>query len=86
MSRIEIKDDVILELCVRGDKVCMQGPFGIENELLYFYIGVFEDFRVDIPFTFFVESYILKVPKSIPPSFIRTIMHFSKDLNTSIGV
>lgn len=63
------EEDVILEPCVTGEKVCTICPKEVSNKYFYFYSGVIEDFKVHFPFTNF-ESNLLKT-LNIDPSQLR---------------
>lgn len=63
------EEDVVLERCVDGERVCITRPRGVSGEYFYFYLGVIEDFKICIPFTYF-ESDLLKT-LNIAPSQLR---------------
>lgn len=59
------EEDVILEPCVVGKRVCITRPKGLLEEYFYFYSGVIEDFKIHIPFTDF-ESDLLQTINITP--------------------
>lgn len=59
---------MILEPCAERKKACVKLPQGLEDEYLYFYMGMMFDFGVCIPFTI-VQEYILKAI-NISPSWL----------------
>lgn len=46
-------EDVVLEVCGEGEVVCLFRPKAVDEELLYFYLGVLDDFKMQLPFTYF---------------------------------
>lgn len=47
------EEDVVLEPCVFGERVCITRPKGELDEYFYFYSVVTKDFKIHIPFTTF---------------------------------
>ena len=47
------EDDVVLEACIPGERVCMSQPKGEQDKWFYFYAKVLEDMFIRIPFTDF---------------------------------
>lgn len=45
------EDDVVLESCRPGEKVYVQLPCGVNDEIFHMYSTIFEDFGVMFPFT-----------------------------------
>lgn len=65
LSNTRNEPDVIFESCLLGKKIFMWHPLGVEDEYLYFYTKVIEDFGVDIPFTI-LEPLILNIINIVP--------------------
>lgn len=65
ISSIKNEEDVVLEPCVDGERVCITWPKGVSVEYFYFYSGVIEDFKIRIPFIDF-ESNLFKTLNNTP--------------------
>lgn len=63
------EDDVILEPCILGERVCVALPREVKDEYFHFYVGVLEDFNIHLPFTDF-EFDLLRT-LNIAPSQLR---------------
>lgn len=63
ISSIGHEEDVIVTPCIPGEKVCIQCPKGVKDEMYHMYAAVLEEFRVKIPFTPF-EMDVLRVGRS----------------------
>jgi len=50
------KKDVVLEACRSGEKVCLQRPEGVHDEIFHMYFTVMEELGVWFPFTSFDEE------------------------------
>lgn len=50
VSSTRNEENVVLEPCVVGERVCITRPKGVFDEYFYFYLGVIEDFKVRVPF------------------------------------
>lgn len=48
VSSIGNEDNVILEPCILGERVCIVRPRGVKNEYFHFYVGVLNDFEFDL--------------------------------------
>jgi hypothetical protein len=87
------EEDVIIEPCRKGEKVCILLPDGVPSHIFYTYSHVLEDLNVKIPFTDF-ECEILKflnvAPTQIHPNswaFIRgfEILAKGKGFEPTVG-
>lgn len=46
LSSIGNEEDMILEPCVDGERVCIYHPRGVLDELFYLHIGILEDLKI----------------------------------------
>lgn len=53
ISNTDNEKEVILDLCVPREKVCLFRPSGSPNEFFYFYDDIMGVLRVRVPFTIF---------------------------------
>src|SRR4051812_24432340 len=81
------EDDLVLEPCGPGERVCSLRPASSEDELFYFYPSVIETFDVRIPFSDF-EVDVLKTMNATlsqlyPNSrgFIKAFQRVCKDVS-----
>lgn len=58
VSSTRNKEDVVLEPCVVGERVCITRPKGVYDEYFYFCSGVTDDFKVLIPFIDYEHDYL----------------------------
>jgi hypothetical protein len=65
------EEDVIVTPCIPNEKVCIQCPKGVKDEMYHMYAAVLEQFRVKIPFNPFemdVLKYFNMEPLQIQPN------------------
>lgn len=94
ISSIGHEEDVIVTPCIPGEKVCIQCPKGVKDEMYHMYAAVLEEFKVKIPFTPFdmdVLKFVNMTPSQIQPNswaFIRgfEILCKALELEPSVGV
>lgn len=69
ISSTRNEEDVVLEPCVVGERVCITRQKGVSDEYFYFYSVVIENFKICIPFVDFESD----LPKTlnIAPSQLR---------------
>lgn len=65
ISSIGNEEDIVLEPCVVGGRICITRPRGVPDKNFYFYSGVIEDFKIHIPFTDFKFD-LLKTLNVVP--------------------
>lgn len=84
LSNTQIVAAMILELYMSDEKVYMQRLWKVEDKYFFFYIGVIEDFGVNIYFTL-LQSDILKIIHFTRPNYIRTNGHSYEDSRFFVG-
>ena len=75
VSSIGNEDDVVLEPCAVGERVCITQPKGVPDEYFYFYSGVIEEFTD-------FESDLLKTQNVPLVSYTQMVEALSKLLNS----
>lgn len=65
ISYTKNKDDVVLEQCIPGERVCIVRPRRVKDEYFHFYARVLEDFKIHVPFTDF-KSDLLRTINTYP--------------------
>ena len=65
ISSIEHEENVIMTSCIPGEKVCIQRPKGVKDEMLHMYVVVLDELGMKILFTPF-EMDVLKYLKMAP--------------------
>lgn len=81
VSSTRNKDNVILEPCIPGERVCIACPRGVKEEYFHVYTGVLEDFNIHPPFIDF-EFDILKTLNVAPSKLHHNSWGFIKAFET----